>query len=149
MKKIALLALSAILIAACSTENNDATEQVDQVQETAAVKDAPKRDVSTAALVKIDPGIQDYDDKVQSALSDFETEDGDENKQALVDAYLAFADYMTYESPVSPREGKYHRALIEYRHALELDPENQKAKVEIAQIEDIYRSMNRPIPGEE
>jgi hypothetical protein len=56
---------------------------------------------------------------------------------------------MTYESPVSPRQGKYHRALIEYRHATQLDPHNQKALKEIQQIEDIYRSMGRPIPRDD
>ena len=55
-----------------------------------------------------------------------------------------------YEAHVKEKRcpAKVCRALIEYRHALELDPDNEKAQIEIAQIEDIYRSMNRPIPGE-
>ncbi|PLX30297.1 MAG: hypothetical protein C0600_08185 [Ignavibacteria bacterium] len=150
MNKIVITALTALLVTACSPQNEEAAEDASQMQGVAAeASKQPKRDVSTAALVKIDPDIQEYDDNVQTALSAYEADAGAATKQALVDAYIAFADYMTYQSPVSPREGKYHRALLEYRHALNLDPENNKAMVEIAQIEDIYRSMNRPVPGDE
>ena len=107
------------------------------------------QDVSTDALVKLDPAIQGYADGVQKAKSAYESKPGQAAKDALIGAYLAFGDYMQYESPVSPRKGKYRRALIEYRHVLKLDPAHAKALKEIQQIEDIYRSMNRPIPAED
>ena len=149
MHRFFLLAASLLLITACSpSEKKDGTdaEQADATMEQSA---PPKRDVSTEALVKIDPAIQEYADNVDAAKAAYEQDESAANAIALIKSYIAFGDYMTYDSPVSPREGKYHRALLEYRHALEYDPDNEKAKVEIAQIEDIYRSMNRPIPGEE
>ena len=114
-----------------------------------AQSDASSRDISTATLAQIDGEIQQFDDAVKSAKSAWDKDQSPVNKAALVKAYVEFADYMQYESPVSPRQGKYHRALVEYRHALALEPGNEKIAGEIQQIEDIYRSMGRPIPGEE
>jgi tetratricopeptide (TPR) repeat protein len=139
------------MLSACSQQNKDAenSAEAETADMTTQQADTPKRDISTAALVKIDDAIQAYDDRVEEAKSAYAKAENDETKAALIDAYVSFADYMTYESTVSPREGKYHRALIEYRHVVELDPTNTKAASEIAQIEDIYRSMNRPVPGTE
>lgn len=125
-------------------ENDGRTAQSDPNRMSQAPP--PVQDVSTAALVKIDPAIQDFADGVQKAKSAYEHKPGQGTKDALIGAYIAFGDYMQYESPVSPRKGKYRRALMEYRHALKLDPKHAKAMKEIQQIEDIYRSMNRPIP---
>lgn len=148
MNKLLVFALAAVMLSACNTEKQDA--ETDQQEMPAAEQSAPqKRDVSTATLVKIDPAIQEYADRVQREKEAYDAEPNDENKAELIAAYVSFGDYMTYESPVSPREGKYHRALLEYRHALELDPENSKAMAEAEQIEAIYHSMNRPVPGEE
>lgn len=152
MNKLAVFFLAAVLLSACSQQNETEETAGDAAQEmstSAEQSKTPDRDVSTEALVKIDPAIQEYADKVEREKSAYEKQPDEEGKAELVNAYVEFADYMTYESPVSPREGKYHRALIEYRHALELDPDNSKVIAEIQQIEDIYRSMNRPIPGEE
>ncbi|MGC4047343.1 MAG: hypothetical protein QM758_26380 [Armatimonas sp.] len=44
---------------------------------------------------------------------------------------------------------KYRAALEDYRKALSLDPENAEAKSNKEMIESIYKSMGRPIPGEE
>ena len=150
MKKFIVLLTTVVLFAACSSQNDDSDTSAEEQMSNADMEQTAthKRDISTAALVKIDPAIQEYDDRVAETKANYTGSDSDGTKQDLVEAYLAFADYMTYESTVSPREGKYHRALIEYRHALELDPGNAKAASEIAQIEDIYRSMNRPVPGE-
>ncbi len=152
MKNIAVLAMTVLLLSACSQQNEteetagDAAQEMSSSTEQANTAD---RDISTETLVKIDPAIQEYADEVEREKRAFEKQPDEESRAELVNAYVEFADYMTYESPVSPREGKYHRALIEYRHALELDPGNSKVIAEIQQIEDIYRSMNRPIPGEE
>lgn len=148
MNKIWILAVAMLFVTACGSQTEEKGEGK-QAVENAMEQEAPaKRDVSDETLVKIDPEIQVYIDKVAEAKADVKADDA-HSQMALIEAYMAFGDYMTYESPVSPREGKYHRALIEYRHALELDPDNEKAQIEIAQIEDIYRSMNRPVPGEE
>jgi|GEM_PF-1509366 len=152
MKNIALLAMTVLLLSACSQQNETEETAGDAAQEMSSSTEQAKtadRDISTETLVKIDPAIQEYADEVEREKRAFEKQPDEESRAELVNAYVEFADYMTYESPVSPREGKYHRALIEYRHALELDPGNSKVIAEIQQIEDIYRSMNRPIPGEE
>jgi tetratricopeptide (TPR) repeat protein len=46
---------------------------------------------------------------------------------------------------VPPRE-KYPQALKMFREALQLDPNNALAKDGIKLIEDIYKSMGRPVP---
>lgn len=46
---------------------------------------------------------------------------------------------------LSPRE-KYRGALVLYREALKLDPQNKEANANKKLIEDIYKSMGRPIP---
>ncbi len=45
------------------------------------------------------------------------------------------------------RKVKYAKALKFYREALKLDPKNVEAKNNKDLIEDIYRSMHRPIPN--
>ena len=149
---IPLLIAAAFLIA-CQPDRPaaDATpsQQPGATTQGTATQTAPPRDVSTATLVAIDEDVQSYADAVETAKKKFSAESSDAAKAALVKAYVDFGDYMQYESSVSPRQGKYHRALLEYRHALELEPGHAKVLGEIAQIEEIYRSMGRPIPGEE
>ncbi|MBR9976443.1 MAG: hypothetical protein KFH87_00005, partial [Bacteroidetes bacterium] len=127
--------------------------QKQEADETAAegyqseMTETPERDISNEALIEIDEQIQQYVEAVETAHAAYEEDPGEQTRQELTDAYIAFGDYMQYDTAVTPRQGRYHRALIEYRHALELDPENQKVMDEITQIEDIYQSMGRPIPG--
>ena len=45
-----------------------------------------------------------------------------------------------------PPMRKYPAALRAYRRVLELDKNNQKAKANVTQIEDVYKQMGRPIP---
>lgn len=142
MKTAVILLSTVFLLSACGQKQDTPPDKSAEQPSAVATQAAPARDISTAALVKIDEDIQKYSDAVDAAKSK-----GDKVK--LLQAYVAFGDYMQYESSVSPREGKYHRALIEYRNAMELDPGNQKIVSEITQIEDIYRSMGRPIPGQE
>jgi tetratricopeptide (TPR) repeat protein len=143
-----LLFLGAMLfISSCSPKQDEKADPA--ASRPAASEAAPQRDISNATLIAIDEDIQKYTDDVEAAKSAYDAAPNDGNKKKLIAAYVAFGDYMQYDSSVSPREGKYHRALVEYRHALVLDPGNQKITGEIAQIEDIYRSMGRPIPGDE
>ena len=46
---------------------------------------------------------------------------------------------------LAPRE-KYPQALVMFRDALQIDPNNTLAKDSITMIEDIYKSMGRPVP---
>ncbi|MDX9757646.1 MAG: hypothetical protein RBU27_00655 [Bacteroidota bacterium] len=142
------LLVAVVFLVACNTEK-PAADATATPQPSATAQSAAPRDVSTATLVAIDEDIQPYADAVDAAREAYEAEASDAAKAALVKAYVDFGDYMQYDSSVSPRQGKYHRALLEYRHALDLEPGNANVLGEIAQIEEIYRGMGRPIPGGE
>jgi len=149
MKTLLSIFSCVVLLAACSKKAAE-TPQNTQTQTVPTQTTPPaKQDVSTEALVKIDPEIQKFEDATATAKKLYEIRKDDASRSKLVQAYISFGDYMQYESPVSPRQGKYHRSLLEYRNALELDSQNRKVQAEITQIEDIYRSMGRPIPGRE
>jgi tetratricopeptide (TPR) repeat protein len=150
MQRFSILLLAIFLIAGCSKEQVDGqSENGSTTTTTDGNAQMPKQDISDKTLTGIDGHISLYIDKLATAKNNYEAQGSDETKANLVNAYIAFGDYMTYESPVSPRKGKYRRALLEYRHALELDPDNEKVLTEIKQIEDIYASMGRPIPEDE
>ena len=146
MRIVATLALAAALIAGCATKQGPASEQP-QAAPSASTPPPAKQDVSIEALAKIDPAVSTYHDAVQKAKTKYEAAQNAASKKALIEAYTAFGKYMTYDSPVSPRQGKYRKALIEFRHALALDPSNTDVKTEIEQIENIYREMGRPVPS--
>ncbi len=65
--------------------------------------------------------------------------------KALADAYLAKGDSFMYNDAVPPRM-KYPTALRAYRQVLVYDKANKKAQTQIATIENIYKSMGRPVP---
>jgi tetratricopeptide (TPR) repeat protein len=144
--KITSVLLTAILLLSACGEKQETDETVDKGYQS-EMAEAPERDISNEALLEIDGNIQPYIDAVEASYTAHQENPGDATRQALVDAYVDFGDYMQYDTDVTPRQGRYHRALIEYRHALELDPDNQKVIDEIAQIEEIYESMGRPIPA--
>lgn len=67
----------------------------------------------------------------------------------LKQAYVAATVHLgtaTMMSPKLDRKVKYRNALRLYREALKVDPNNLEAKNNKELIEDIYRSMGRPIP---
>ena len=102
--------------------------------------------ISDDVLAEIDSAIRNFSDELNSSIKKYETDKSLSNKSMLIESYIRYADYMQYESPVSPMKGKYRKALSLYRKAIELDAGNSKVMAEIAQIEDIYKSMGRPIP---
>jgi tetratricopeptide (TPR) repeat protein len=65
--------------------------------------------------------------------------------KALAQAHMAKADYFMNNNQAAPRI-KYTTALAEYRKVLVYDRTNKKAQDNIKMIEDIYKSMGRPIP---
>ena len=52
----------------------------------------------------------------------------------------------TMTSLVLGPKDKYPKALRLYREALKIDPKNREASSNAKLIEDVYRSMHRPIP---
>lgn len=150
MKRILPLLLVLPLLVGCGSRQSDTDKTGTSMPaggtETTSAP-AGKRDVSTKTLVTFDPDIQKFDDAVAVARAAFDQEPSDDNRDELIEAHLAFGNYMeNVTKKVSPRQGKYLRALVEFRAVLELDPKNKRAMQEIALIEDIYRGMNRPIP---
>lgn len=137
-----------VSLSACNTQKpaSEAGPDASDTKQAPAVE-KKERDISNETLVALDPDIQAYVDKVENTKAANDASGNAASKEALVKAYIEFGDYMQYSSPISPRQGKYHRALVEYRHALEIDPGNKKADGERMQIENIYSSMGRPIPG--
>jgi hypothetical protein len=71
------------------------------------------------------------------------------NDQRVRRQYLdAAVEYATavMNSPALPPKEKYPKALRLYRRVLLHEPNNQVARENRQLIENIYRSMNRPIP---
>lgn len=66
-------------------------------------------------------------------------------KKKYVSATVAFGTATMMTGTMKPKD-KYAGALRLYREALKLDPKNAEALKNKAMIEDIYRSMGRPIP---
>jgi hypothetical protein len=66
----------------------------------------------------------------------------DADKKAAADAY--FERGMIYFNAGNPRLYRY--ALGDLRRAVRYDPNNAQARQNVQTIEDIYRSMGRPVP---
>ena len=65
--------------------------------------------------------------------------------KALAETQLAKGDAFMYNDALPPRQ-KYPTALRAYREVLKYDKENKKAQQGVKTIEDIYKSMGRPVP---
>lgn len=61
-------------------------------------------------------------------------------------AEAAFQVGYTFEYGDEPPRIKYRTALKHFRRALELKPDHAQAAAEKEQIENIYKSMGRPVP---
>lgn len=66
-------------------------------------------------------------------------------KTALADANMALGDFNMFNEQMPPFR-KYPAALRAYRQVLTYDKANKKAVTNIKTIEDIYKSMGRPVP---
>ena len=67
-------------------------------------------------------------------------------KSETAEANFQVGYTMMMDETLLPRV-KYPGALKHYRRALALNPKHAKAAANKKQIEDIYKSMGRPIPG--
>ena len=57
----------------------------------------------------------------------------------------AAAQKVMLDPALAPKE-KYPKALAMFRNALKIDPDNALAKDGVTLIEDVYKSMGRPVP---
>jgi hypothetical protein len=76
-----------------------------------------------------------------------ETEKG-KDKKAAAEARAKRGTFRMNDDKAGAKV-KYRAALDDYRKALALDPENSEAKSNKEMIESIYKSMGRPVPGED
>jgi Tfp pilus assembly protein PilF len=66
-------------------------------------------------------------------------------KLDLAKAHRAYGDKFFGDNALAPMQ-KYPNALRQYRKAVSYNAADSEAKQRIAMIEQIYRSLNRPIP---
>jgi tetratricopeptide (TPR) repeat protein len=66
-------------------------------------------------------------------------------KTALAGAYTAQGNALMNDAKLPPMR-KYPASLRSFRKAVEIDPTQTEAKTNIKTIEDIYKSMGRPVP---
>lgn len=90
------------------------------------------------------------DGKYEEAISDLDAAykknpKSAELKKALAGAYFAQGNALMNNAQMPPFR-KYPGALRSFRKTVELDPTNNEAKANIKTIEDIYKSMGRPVP---
>lgn len=71
-----------------------------------------------------------------------------EQTLALAKAHLAYGIFLEYYGEHLAMRDRMTGSLAHFRRTLQLDPSNEKAVAEIAQIESIYSQMGRPIPQE-
>lgn len=101
-----------------------------------AVTDAAKKKVADG---KFDEAIADLDAAYKKNPKSAEY------KKALAGAYFAQGNSLMNNAQMPPFR-KYPGALRAFRKTVELDPANAEAKTSIKTIEDIYKSMGRPVP---
>lgn len=93
-----------------------------------------------------DEGASKYTKEADEADTKFVKSKSEKDKMECIAKQMKAANYLMFEADLPPKE-KYKPALQRYRRVLELDPKNEEATVNKMQIEDIYRSMGKPIPN--
>lgn len=77
--------------------------------------------------------------------SDGKTPEDPKAVETLVKATNAYAYAVMTDEALPPRE-KYPQSLKLYRESQKLDPKDAESAKWVKEIEDIYKSMGRPIP---
>ena len=116
-------ACAALTVAACSTA---ATED--------KKAEAP---TATGTSMTVAPGDGATADASAPAVS--------EEQQQQAQQLAEEAEKIMLDPALAPKD-KYPKALGMFRDALEIDPNNALSKKSITLIEDIYKSMGRPVP---
>ncbi|MFY9234059.1 MAG: hypothetical protein WAO58_06325 [Fimbriimonadaceae bacterium] len=108
----------------------------------AATENAPTEESDTAALAKLATL-----EKAQSAarVTYLKTPSDKAAKAGFVRATNEMALHLMYVESIPPGV-RYPRALKLFREVTEVDPKNEEALKWIGTIEDIYKSMGRPVP---
>jgi tetratricopeptide (TPR) repeat protein len=107
--------------------------------------------VMLAANAKVDQAkAKVKEGKYDEAITVLETEHkaqpkNAEVKSALAQTHLSYGDSLMNNAQMPPFR-KYPGALKQFRSVLQYEPDNKKAKDNIALIEGIYKSMGREVP---
>lgn len=99
-------------------------------------------------------GNEEWEDKAANKITkeadetdaQFRKTKSESDKKKCIVKQLEAANYLMFEADLPPRE-KYKPALERYRRVLELEPGNEEALANKEQIEEIYRSLGKPIPN--
>lgn len=83
--------------------------------------------------------------EADNADKNYEKTKSETDKKICIEKQLTAANYLMFEADLPPKE-KFGQALGRYRRVLQLDPANNEAFENKQQIEDIYKSMGKPIP---
>lgn len=100
---------------------------------------APEGDVAKVDFAALEKAYTDADAAFKKAPKD------EKAKKAYIEATVKLATETMEHSDLPPRE-KYRKSLKLYRDVLKTDPDNEEAKMNSQLIEDIYKSMGRPVP---
>lgn len=91
-------------------------------------------------------GASKYVTEADEADAKYQKSKSEADKKLCIEMQLKAANYLMFDADLPPRE-KYKPALIRYRRVIELDPKNEEAIANKTQIEEIYKSMGKPIPN--
>ncbi len=93
-----------------------------------------------------DKEVVKYTSEADEADAKYQKSKSESDKKKCIEMQLRAANYLMFEADLPPKE-KYKPALQRFRRVLELDPKNEEALANKTEIEDIYKSMGKPIPN--
>lgn len=122
-------ALTALVLAGCTTAPSEEKKA-----------EEPKA-AGSGAIVAEDGGTKGEEKKAEEPAAPPVSKEKQDEAQKMALA----AEKVMLDPDLGPKE-KYPKSLGMFRDALEVDPNNALAKESIKLIEDIYKSMGRPVP---
>ncbi|TNE73686.1 hypothetical protein EP331_04030 [bacterium] len=156
MKNVFLFAVVMMAFVACSSseKKNDIDSQVQAMMEKHEYREAlqllsnlPSTEQTTALALEIRKQNQAFLEKQIAELKAGDLNNA-ETKAKLAKAHLDYGIFLEYYGEHLGMRERMTGSLAHLRRSLQLDPESEKAKAEIGQIENIYKQMGREVPQE-
>jgi len=146
LKSLWILALGAVLLAGCTVEAPKAkSESGAPAPEANAPVASTTPDANAPAPEQEIKELEDGKKLDEAEKAAFEKDPSDAQKKKYVDAALKYGTTVMLANSLPPKV-KYPDSLKLFREVLKADPENAEAKENVKVIEDIYKSMGRPVP---